>query len=137
MTPNNFDPNAWFDAYRNAFAPLMRMQEEGLKTVERLARFQYAVAGDCLESSLAQSYAVVDAKSPTEFLAKQAEIGARFGDKLRVRSQEFMSLTSEAQGSLNQFLKDTTTRTAEVVRDAARETAREAAKEARKAAAAA
>ena len=48
MTDRTFDPNTWLDAYRETFASVHKSQEEGFKAIERFARFQYAVAGDCL-----------------------------------------------------------------------------------------
>ena len=43
MSDRPFDPNTWFDAYKETFASVHKAQEEGFKAVERLARFQYAV----------------------------------------------------------------------------------------------
>ena len=103
MTDRSYDPNPWFDAYRDAFAPVSKYQQDSLKAVERLARFQYAIAGDYLESGLAQAQAAFGAKSATELLSKQAELGTQLGEKLRTRAQEFATLASEAQGTCNQF----------------------------------
>jgi len=103
MTDRSYDPNAWLDAYRDAFAPVSKYQQESFKAVERLARFQYTVAGDYLESGLAQAQAAFGAKSATELLSKQAEIGTQLGEKLRARAQEFATLASEAQGTFTQF----------------------------------
>ena len=52
MTSRTFDPNTLIAAAREAFAPMLKAQQEGFKTLERLARLQYAVAGDVLESGL-------------------------------------------------------------------------------------
>jgi phasin family protein len=119
MTDRTFDPNAWMDAYREAFAPVYKAQQESLKTFERFARFHYAVAGDCLESSLAQLQAAAHAKSPAELLTKQAELGTRFGEKLSGRMQEFISLTSEVQGHFAQAASDTAAKAASARRSVA------------------
>ena len=101
MTDRTFDPNAWFEAYRETFAPVYKAQQEGLKTLERFARFHYAVAGDYLETSLAHVQAIVAAKSPSELMTKQAELGNRFGEKLSGRVQEFAALASEVQNTFS------------------------------------
>src|SRR6185312_1816911 len=62
-----YDPNAWFDAFRSAFTPVIRTQEECIKAMDRMARVQYAAAGDVLESSLAQAHAALEAKSPSDY----------------------------------------------------------------------
>src|SRR2546430_1840906 len=54
MIDRTFDPNTMIAAAREAFAPVLKAQQEGFKTLERLARLQYAVAGDVLESGLAR-----------------------------------------------------------------------------------
>jgi len=46
MTQPTFDFTALFDTYRQAFAPVIAAQQGGLKTLERLVRHQYAVAGE-------------------------------------------------------------------------------------------
>jgi hypothetical protein len=53
MFDRTFDPTTMIAAAREAFAPVLKAQQEGFKTIERLARLQYAVAGDVLESGLA------------------------------------------------------------------------------------
>lgn len=106
-----YDPNAWFDACRSTFAPLIRTQEEYIKAVDRLARIQYAVAGDVLESGLAHAHVVLEAKSPSDYLAKSTELGAKFGEKVRSRSQELVNAAVEAQGSVTRAAGDTASRT--------------------------
>jgi hypothetical protein len=69
MTDQTFNPTALFEGFRTAMAPVLRAQQEGLKAVERFARFQYAVAGDYLEFSLSQAKAAANAKTPTEAFA--------------------------------------------------------------------
>jgi hypothetical protein len=101
-----YDPNAWFDACRSAFAPVIRTQEECIKAMDRIARVQYATAGDVLESSLAHAHVALEAKSPGDYLAKSTELSAKLGEKLRTRTQEFVSASAEAQSSVTRMVGD-------------------------------
>jgi len=112
MTDRTFDPNAWLDAYRETFAPVYKAQQEGFKTIERFARFQYSVAGDYLESGLAHAQAAFGAKNPAELLTKQAEIGTKLGEKISARIQEFVALASDAHGTFTQYATESVTKAA-------------------------
>jgi phasin family protein len=103
MTDRTFDPTAMFTAAREAFAPVLKAQQEGFKTLERLARLQYAVAGDVLESNLARVNATFAATNATELMAKQSELSTQLVDKLRSRAEEFANVTSEIQTKFTQF----------------------------------
>ena len=59
MNDRTFDPNAMIAAAREAFAPVLKAQQEGFKTLERLARLHYAVAGDVLESGIARVLSLI------------------------------------------------------------------------------
>jgi len=74
MSNSTFDPTSIFEAYRNAFAPALKAQQEGIKAIDRVGRYQYAVAGDYMEWSLAQAKAALGAQSPAEFASKQIEL---------------------------------------------------------------
>ena len=119
MTDRNFDPSAMFETYRNAFAPVFHAQHEGLKALERMARYQYAVAGDYMEWSLAQAQAFLAAKSPVEFAAKQAELSSKIGEQLRGRVQELTTITRESQSTLNQLFTEASAKVAEQAKKAA------------------
>ena len=108
MTDNrtSFDPNAWYDTYRETFAPVVKWQQDGFKTIERFARFNYSVAGDYLESGIQQAQAALAAKSPSELMTKGAEIGSKLGEKICSRVQELLNMTSEAQGQFSQFASE-------------------------------
>jgi hypothetical protein len=110
MSERTFDPNTWLDSFRETFASVHKAQQEGFKTIERMARFQYAVAGDYLEAGIAQTQAALIAKTPVELLAKQTEVGAQLGEKLKSRAQEFSTLASEVQSSASSFATETATR---------------------------
>ena len=103
MIDRNFDPSTLITATREAFAPVIKAQQEGFKTLERLARLQYAVAGDVLESSLARVHATFAAATASELMSKQTELHTQLVDKLRERAQEFSTVTSEIQAKFSQM----------------------------------
>ena len=103
MTERTFDTNHMLAAAREAFAPVLKAQQEGFKTIERLARLQYAVAGDVLESGFARVNAAFVASSPSELLSKHTELNTQFVDKLRARAEEFATVTSEIQAKFSQM----------------------------------
>jgi hypothetical protein len=105
MTDLTFDPKSIFEAYRKAFAPALKAQEDGLKVIDRAGRCQYALAGDYLEWSLAQAKVAVGVQSPAEFVSKQIDLATAFGDKLRARVQEFVTLTTEATAKVVEATK--------------------------------
>ncbi len=103
MTDRTFDTNQMLAAAREAFAPMLKAQQESFKTLERLARLQYAVAGDVLETGIARMHAAFAAATPSELFSKATEINTQFVDKLRSRAEEFATVTSEIQAKLSQF----------------------------------
>jgi phasin family protein len=119
MTDRIFDPNALLETYRNAFAPAFQAQQEGIKAIERLARYQYAVAGDYLEWTLTQAQAVVAAKSPAELVAKQTELSSKIGEQLRGRVQELTTIASESQKTMSALFSVASAKVAELTKKAA------------------
>lgn len=119
MTERAFEPTALFEAFRNAMAPVLRAQAESLKSIDRFAHYQYAVAGDYLEFGLAQAKAAVAAKTPAELFAKQSELGTKLGEQLRARATEFTTIAAEAQTLMNQFFTEATAKVAEATKKAA------------------
>jgi hypothetical protein len=103
MIDRNFDPSSLLTNARDAFAPVLKAQQEGFKNIERLARLQYAFAGDLLESGLARVNATLSATSPMELFSKQGDLNNQFVDKLRTRAQEFATVTSEIQAQVGQL----------------------------------
>ncbi|MGH8132520.1 MAG: phasin family protein [Steroidobacteraceae bacterium] len=103
MIDRTFDPNTLISATREAFAPVLKAQQEGFKTIERLARLQFAVAGDVLESSLARVNATLSATTASELLSKHTDLNSQFVDTLRARAQEFATVTSEIQTKFSQL----------------------------------
>ena len=116
MIDTTFDPTKIVEAWRNAFAPALKTQQEGLKALDRLSRYQYAVAGDYLEYGLAHAKAAVTSQSPSEFVTKQVELTNGLSDKLRVRAQEFVNLASEAQNGFSDLISEATAKVADVAK---------------------
>lgn len=118
MTNRTFDLNTWLETYRETVASFSTAQQDGFKALERFARFNYSVAGDCLEAGLAQAKAALSARAAVgtqavaDLLAKQAELSNQLSEKLRVRAQEFSTLASEVQESVSNFAADAATRAA-------------------------
>jgi Phasin protein len=102
-TDRTFDPNTMLTAAREAFAPVLKAQQEGFKTFERLARLQYAVAGDVLDSGLARVNASFVATTAGELLNKHTELNTQLVDRLRARAEEFATVTSEIQAKFTQL----------------------------------
>ncbi len=98
MTQPTFDFSTLFETYKTAMAPVFRAQQEGLKTLERLAHYQFAVAGDYLEWSLAQAKASVGPKSAADLIGQQTSLNVSLSDKLRARAEEFSKIATETQG---------------------------------------
>src|SRR5271165_1718335 len=116
MTDSTFDPKSILESYRAALAPALKAQQDGAKMLERLSQYQYGVAGDYLEWSLAQSKAAVGAQTPTDFVAKQVELTTALGEKLRARAQELVALASDAQATVTEAVKGATIRVVEEAR---------------------
>jgi hypothetical protein len=107
MTDRSYDLNAWLDTY--ALTAFSKAQQDWLKALERFAVFNYAVAGDVLEASLAQARATLGARAAlgtqalADLLQKQAELGNHLSEKLRARAAEFSALAAEVQESMGSF----------------------------------
>ena len=114
MSDSTFDPKAIIDTYKNAFAPVLKAQQEGITAIDRVGRYQYAVAGDYLEWSLAQAKAALGAQTPAEFVSKQVELTTALSEKLRARAQEFVTLATEAQTSFTNAVNEASAKVAEV-----------------------
>ena len=118
MTDRTFDLNAWLETYKETVASFSKAQQDGFKALERFARFNYAVAGDYLESGLAHAKAALTARAAVgtqalaDLLAKQAELSNQLSAKLRVRAQEFSTLASEVQESVSSFAAEAASRAA-------------------------
>jgi len=113
MTQPTFDFTNMFDTYRQAFAPVLTAQQNYLKTLERVARYQFAVAGDYLEWSLSQARVNVQPKSVADLVTTQTSLNTSFGDRLRARAEEFTQIAAETQGAVSQWFDETGAKAAE------------------------
>ena len=116
MSDFKFDPTAAFDAYRGAWAPTLRAQQEALKAIESFGRFQFAIAGDYLEWTMAQAKANLASATPADLAATQTALATQFGEKFKSRIQEFVALATSAQTSFNQLLGEATTNVADTLK---------------------
>ncbi len=105
MTPRTFDPVTLLASFRDALAPMARVQQEGIKQVETFARHQFAVAGDCLDWSIAQARAATAAATPAELFGKHVELNSQFGEQLRTRAEELARLANDAQASFRHLVE--------------------------------
>ncbi len=112
MSETTFDPKTIFESYKSAFAPALKAQQEGVKALDRVGRYQYAVAGDYLEWSLAQAKAAIGAQTPADFVSKQVELTTALSEKLRARAQEFVKLATDAQTGFSEVVSDSVTKIA-------------------------
>ena len=119
MSDTTFDPKTILDSYRSAVAPVLKAQQEGVKVIDRVGRYQYAVAGDYLEWSLAQAKLALAAQTPADFFSKQVELTTALSEKLRARAQEFATLATEAQTSFTDAVKETTSHVVDTTMKAA------------------
>jgi phasin family protein len=119
MTTGKFDLDTLMNSFRDNYAPFLRAQHEGLKTVERLVRYQLTVAGDYLDWSVAQAKVGINAKTAADVVSQQTELNGRFGDKLRTRAHEFSQIATETQGAMTQWFDQTSAEVAEKVKKAA------------------
>jgi hypothetical protein len=93
---------------------VLKAQQDSMTAIDRVGRYQYAVAGDYLEWSLAQAKAALGAQTPAEFVSKQVELTTALSEKLRARAQEFVTLATEAQNSFTSAMNEATAKVAEV-----------------------
>ena len=116
MNQSLFDPKTILDSYRSALAPVVKAQEESIKAFDRVGHYQYAVAGDYLEWSLAQAKAALAAQTPAEFVAKQVELTTALSEKLRARAQEFVTLATDKQATFKQVVTEATANVVEATK---------------------
>ena len=107
--PHQIDWNIWLDTYKETHASFSRAQHEGLRALERFARFQYAVAGDVLEAALAEAQATLSVRTTfgtqafAELMEKQVELGVKLSEKIRERAHEFSTLAAEVEDQVGSF----------------------------------
>jgi phasin family protein len=96
------------DFSKRAFAPAIRLNEVMVGNIERVARFQYEVAGDLMQFALDQMHATVKAKDLPTLLSKQREIATKFAEKTTSRQQALAEMATESQAGLAKWVEDAT-----------------------------
>lgn len=107
MTTPNLNFTAFVDASKKAFAPAAKFNELTLQGFERVARQQFAFAGEVLEFSLQQLQLATTAKDFNELTARQIELATQFAEKATQRSQDLVKFSSEQQAQLTQWFDQT------------------------------
>jgi len=119
MTNTTFDFSAFVDASKKAFAPAAKFNELALQGFERVARQQFAFAGDLLEFSLRQLQLTTSAKDFNDLTARQFELTTQFAEKATQRSQDLVKLSTEHQAELSKWFDQTVTETSKTAKKAA------------------
>ena len=93
---------------KRAYAPATRFNEVMLGNVERVARFQYELAGDLMQFALDQMHATVKAQDLPTLLSKQREIATKFAEKATTRQQALAEMATESQAGFARWIEDAT-----------------------------
>ncbi len=126
MTNPTFDFNAFLDAGKKAFAPAVKFNELSMQGFERIARQQFAFAGEVLEYSLQQMQLATTVRDINDLAARQIELSTQFAERATQRSQDLMKLSSEHQAQMTKWFDQTVTESAHTVSESAK-TAKKAA----------
>jgi phasin family protein len=119
MNHQNFDVNAFVDASKKALAPAIKLGELSFAGFERVARQQYAFAGEMLEFSLKQMQLASTARDFNDLTARQVELSTQFAERATQRSQDLIKLSSEHQAELTKWFDQTVSDSAKVAKKAA------------------
>lgn len=119
MTSPTFDFSAFLDASKQAFAPAAKFNELTLQGFERVARQQFAFAGEMLEFSLQQLQLATSAKDFNDLTARQIELTTQFAEKATQRSQDLVKLSTEHQAEVTKWFDETVAETARTAKKAA------------------
>ena len=99
--------NDFTDFAKRAFAPATRLNALLVSNFERVARFQYELAGDLVQLTVAQMQAAVSAQDLTTLLAQQREIATKFAETATERQQSLARLATESQAGFAQWFEET------------------------------
>lgn len=106
MTVDFKDFSSFFEAGKDAWAPMVRFNQKAATQVERLARLNYEVAGDYLGLALQQLKLASDPEQAKELPSKQVELLQQFGSTLSDRMHEYLSLSTEAQKEFDSLVQE-------------------------------
>ncbi len=119
MTNPTFDFNTFLDASKKAFAPAAKFNELSLQSFERIARQQFAFAGEVLEFSLQQLQLASQARDINDLTARQIELSTQFAEKATQRSQDLIKMSSEHQAEMTKWFDQTVSESTKVAKQAA------------------
>ncbi len=108
MSNTTAEINSFVEQTRKLSAPFVKANELSAKAFERVARYQYEIAGDALNFGIAQLHAATQAKDVQTLLQKQAELANSYFEKQTQRSQDLLKIASEAQAEFTSFVDSTT-----------------------------
>lgn len=108
MSNTTAEINSFVDQTRKIGAPFLKAHELSAKTFERVARYNYELAGDMLNFGLAQLHAATQAKDVPSLLQKQAELANAYFEKQTQRSQDLLKIASESQAEFTSFVDSST-----------------------------
>jgi phasin family protein len=109
MTYQTFDFNAFLDASKKAFAPAVKFNELSFAGFERIARQQFAFAGEVLEFSLQQMQLATTVRDFNDLTSRQIELSTQFAERATQRSQDLIKLTTEHQAEMTKLFDRTVT----------------------------
>ncbi len=120
MTNPTFDFNSFMDAGKKAFAPVVKFNELSVQSFERIARQQYAFAGEMLEYSLKQLQLTSTVRDINDLTARQIELSTQFAERATQRSQDLIKASTEHQAQLSKWFDQTVTESAQTVSESAK-----------------
>jgi phasin family protein len=120
MTNPTFDFNSFMDAGKKAFAPVVKFNELSMQSFERIARQQYAFAGEMLEYSLKQLQLTSTVRDINDLTARQIELSTQFAERATQRSQDLIKASTEHQAQLSKWFDQTVTESAQTVSESAK-----------------
>ncbi|MGH8221720.1 MAG: phasin family protein [Woeseiaceae bacterium] len=120
MTNPTFDFNSFIDAGKKAFAPAAKFNELSMQGFERIARQQYAFAGEWLEFSLQQLQLASTVRDINDLTTRQIELSTQFAERATQRSQDLIKLSSEHQAQLTKWFDQAVSESARTVSETAK-----------------
>ena len=120
MTNPTFDFNSFLDAGKKAFAPVVKFNELSVQSFERIARQQYAFAGEMLEFSLKQLQLTSTVRDINDLTARQIELSTQFAERATQRSQDLFKLSTEHQAQVTKWFDQTVAETSQTVSESAK-----------------
>jgi phasin family protein len=120
MTNPTFDFNAFLDAGKKAFAPAVKLNELSIQGFERIARQQYAFAGEWLEFCVQQLQLTSSVRDINELTTRQIELSTQFAERATQRSQDLFKLSTEHQAQVTKWFDQAVAETSQTVSESAK-----------------